>query len=219
MKVAVIGSTASEIISSCNVTISSLAKRGHKVYAIIAPLESSKSPSSLTSSSEEQNLLAEIGVERTFLIETFDYSAVTQANADAVNVYIKDINPSLVIMPSWKSPSYLRRILAKVSLIACRGIGTVLMYEHDTNDTKKTDFVPSIIFEVSVEPTSIERQDNNFGKTTTTGIVQSEEDIKKRAFTNNSMLEDKHSKTIRPEVIKEKFESHRTLLLEEGGLF
>ena len=77
----------------------------------------------------------------------------------------------------------------------------------------------TLIFEVSVEPTSIERQDNNFGKTTTTGIVQSEEDIKKRAFTNNSMLEDKHSKTIRPEVIKEKFESHRTLLLEEGGLF
>lgn len=219
MKVAVIGSTASEIISSCNVTISSLAKGGHKVYAIIAPLELSKSPSSLTSSSEQQNLLAEIGVERTFLIETFDYSAVTQANADAVNVYIKDINPSLVIMPSWKSPSYLRRILAKVSLIACRGIGTVLMYEHDTNDTKKTDFVPSIIFEVSVEPTSIERQDNNFAKATTTGIVQSEEDIKKRAFTNNSMLEGKHSKTIRPEVIKEKFESHRTLLLEEGGLF
>lgn len=219
MKVAVIGSTASEIISSCNVTISSLAKGGHKVYAIIAPLELSKSSSSLTSSSEQQNLLAEIGVERTFLIETFDYSAITQANADAVNVYIKDINPSLVIMPSWKSPSYLRRILARVSLIACRGIGTVLMYEHDTNDTKKTDFVPSIIFEVSVEPTSIERQDNNFAKTTTTGIVQSEEDIKKRAFTNNSMLEGKHSKTIRPEVIKEKFESHRTLLLEEGGLF
>lgn len=219
MKVAVIGSTASEIISSCNVTISSLAKGGHKVYAIIAPLELSKSSSSLTSSSEQQNLLAEIGVERTFLIETFDYSAITQANADAVNVYIKDINPSLVIMPSWKSPSYLRRILARVSLIACRGIGTVLMYEHDTNDTNKTDFVPSIIFEVSVEPTSIEHQDNNFAKTTITGIVQSEEDIKKRAFTNNSMLEGKHSKTIRPEVIKEKFESHRTLLLEEGGLF
>ena len=114
MKVAVIGSTASEIISSCNVTISSLAKRGHKVYAIIAPLELSKS-SSLTSSSEQQNLLAEIGVERTFLIETFDYSAITQANADVVNVYIKDINPSLVIMPSWKSPSYLRRILESVA--------------------------------------------------------------------------------------------------------
>src|SRR5919112_4085086 len=110
MKVAVIGSTASEIISLCNVTISSLAKGGHKVYAIIAPLELSKS-SSLTSSSEQQNLLAEIGVKRTFLIETFDYSAITQANADAVNVCIKDINPSLVIMPSWKSPSYLRRIL------------------------------------------------------------------------------------------------------------
>lgn len=218
MKVAVIGSAASEIISSCNVTISSLAKGGHKVYAIIAPSESSES--SLTSSSEittEQKLLAEVGVVQTFHIEKFDYSAITQANADAVNVHIRDVNPSLVIMPSWKSSSHMRRILARVSLIACRGIGTVLMYEHDTN---KTDFVPSVIFEVSVEPASIERQDNIAKTTTTTGIVQSEEDINKRDLTDNFMQENKHSKTaLKPEVIKEKFESHRTLLLEEDGLF
>lgn len=216
MKVAVIGSAASEIISSCNVTIASLAKGGHKVYAIIAPSESS-----LTSSSEittEQKLLAESGVVQTFLIKTFDYSAITQANADAINVHIRDINPSLVIMPSWKSSSHMRRILARVSLIACRGIGSVLMYEHDTN---KTDFVPSVVFEVSVEPAFIERQDN-IAKTTavTTGIVQSEEDINKRDLPDNSVQENKHSKTtIKPEGIKEKFESHRTLLLEEDGLF
>lgn len=179
MKVAVIGCTASEIVSSCHVTISSLAKEGHKIYAIIAPpLESSES-SSLYSSSEiatDQNSLAEIGIAQTFLIQTFDYSAITQANADAVNVYIKEIKPSLVIIPSWKSPNYRRRILARVSLIACRGIGTILMYELDTNNK---DFVPTVIFEVSL----------------------------------------KRSKTINSEVIKEKFESHRTLLLEEDGLF
>jgi hypothetical protein len=40
-----------------------------------------------------------------------------------------------------------------------------------------------------------------------------------KAFTNNSMLENKDSKTICCEVLEEKFESHRTLLLEEDGLF
>jgi hypothetical protein len=177
MKVALVGCTASEIISSCQVTVSSLAKEGHKIYAIIAPLESSES--SLSSSSEittDQKLLAEIGIAQTFHIRTFDYSAITQANADAVNLHIKDIKPSLVIMPSWKSPNYRRKILARVSLIACRGIGTILMYELDTNNT---DFVPSVIFEVS----------------------------------------SKSSKTTGSEVIEEKFESHRTLLLEEDGLF
>jgi hypothetical protein len=179
MKAAVVGCTASEIISSCQVTISSLAKEGHKIYAIIAPLQSSES-SSVSSTSEittEQKLLAEIGVAETFYIQTFDYSAITQANADAVNAYIKDIKPSLVIMPSWKSHNRERNILARVSLIACRGIGTILMYEPDT--ASNTDFVPSVIFKTSL----------------------------------------KDSKTTGSEAVKEKFESHRTLLLEEDGLF
>ncbi len=178
MKAAVVGCTASEIISSCQITISSLAKEGHKIYAIIAPLQSSESSVSPTSEiTTDQNLLTEIGVAQTFSIPTFDYSAITQTNADAVNVHIKDIRPSLVIMPSWKSPDHKRKILARVSLIACRGIGTILMYELDT--ANNTDFVPSVIFEISL----------------------------------------KGSKTTDSEVIKEKFESHRTLLLEEDGLF
>src|SRR5215210_7163529 len=116
MKVAVIGCTASEILSSCHGTISSLAKEGHKIYAIIASFESSGSSSSEIAT--DQKLLAEIGIAQTFLIQTFDYSAITQANADAVNVHIKDIKPSLVIVPSWKSLNYMRKILSRVSLIA-----------------------------------------------------------------------------------------------------
>jgi hypothetical protein len=114
----------------------------------------------------------------------------------------------------------MRRILSRVSLIACRGIGTILMYELDT--TNNTNFFPSIIFEVSVEPASTQREKNNIIENTATGIVQDARDIKKNALTNNnnSMLENKLFKTnISPEVIKEKFESHRTLLLEEDGLF
>lgn len=217
MKVAVIGCTASEIISSCTVTISSLAKEGHKIYTIIAPFESSGSSSSEIAT--DQKLLAEIGITQTFLLQTFDYSAITQANADAVNIHIKDIKPSLVIIPSWKSLNYMRRILSRVSLIACRGIGTILMYELDI--TNNTNFFPSIIFEVSVDPASTQREKNNIIENTTTGIVQDARDIKKNALTNNnSMLENKLFKTnISSEVIKEKFESHRTLLLEEDGLF
>lgn len=198
--------------------LSSLAKQGHKIYAIIAPFESSEASLSLSSeNATDQKLLAEIGIAQTFLLQTFDYSAITQANADAVNVHIKDIKPSLVIMPSWKSPNYMRRILSRVSLIACRGIGTILMYELDT--ANNTNFFPSIIFEVSAEPTSMQRE-NNIIENTTTGIVQDARDTKKKALTNNSMLENKLSKTnISSEVITEKFESHRTLLLEEDGLF
>jgi hypothetical protein len=213
MKVAVIGCTPSEIICACNITISRLAKEGHRVYAIIASFDTSEL--SLSEIAKDQKLLAEIGITQTFLVDTFDYSAITQTDADAVNLHIKHVKPSLVIMPSWKSPNLMRRILARVSLIACRGIGTILMYELDTNNI---DFIPNIIFEASVKPASIQRT-NNIVETNTPGIVQDGMEINKKAFTNNSILENKGSKTISCEVLEEKFESHRTLLLEEDGLF
>jgi LmbE family N-acetylglucosaminyl deacetylase len=221
MKVAVIGCDPSDIVSACRLTISRLAKEGHKIYAILAPLNTSSELSSSSLSFSEivkgQKLLAEIGITQTFLIETFDYSAITQKNADAVNSHIKHVQPSLVIMPSWKSPNYERRVLARASLIACRGIGTILMYELDTNNT---GFVPNMIFQVSAEhaAASIQRT-NNIIETTITTTGQDIMDIKKKTFTNISTLEKAGSKTINHEVQEEKFESHRTLLLEEDGLF
>src|SRR5687767_8066050 len=137
MKIAVIGCVASEIISVCHITITSLAKEGHKIYAIIAPSDASEIAS--------VPRLAAIGITQTFLVDGFDYSAITQINADAVNSHIENVKPSLVLMPSWKSPNHMRKILARTSLIACRGIGTILMYELDANNTS---FNPNMTFEV-----------------------------------------------------------------------
>ncbi|MFL6309127.1 MAG: hypothetical protein ACJ70T_03910 [Nitrososphaera sp.] len=178
MEVAIIGCSASDILASCHVTISSLTRSGHKVNAIITESDSLISPqsSSPSDNASNQKLLTEAGIVRTFFIDTFDYSAITQANADAVNTYIKEVKPSLVIMPWWKSSDNMRRILSRVSLIACRGIGTILMYELGTENR---DFVPTVIFEGSP----------------------------------------KGSNRIETETVEEKFESHRTLLLEEHGLF
>jgi hypothetical protein len=218
MKVAVIGCAPSEIICACHLTISRLAKEGHSVYAIIAPSKASESSSS---SSESQILprLAAIGITQAYLLQKFDYSAITQVNADAVNSYIKDIEPSLVIMPSWKSPNNMRRILARTSLIACRGIGTILMYELDA---KNTSFNPHIIFEVSSESAAAPVQGmNHFAESSTEQQLK----IAIDSFTNNSMLENKAFKTTTTSSsssyggLEEKFESHRTLLLEDQGLF
>ncbi len=178
MEVVIIGCSASDILASCHVTISSLTRSGHKAYAIVIESDSSLSPQSASRSDSASNhkSLSELGIVRTFFIQSFDHSAVTQANADAVYVYIKEIRPSLVIIPWWKSSNNMRRILSKVSLIACRGIGTVLMYEPGSENT---DFFPTVIFESS-------------------------------PMGSNSAKTDE---------IEEKFESHRTLLLEQHGLF
>lgn len=215
MNVALIGCTPSEIISACQLTISRLVKEGHKIYAII-PSSSNAAESSPSSSAFSETLmvpkLAAIGITGTFLIDKFDYSAITQINADAVNSYIKDVKPSMVIMPSWKSPNNMRRILARTSLIACRGIGTILMYELDAQNT---NFYPTVTFEMSREPAFVQGTNNNLVEKN--GTEQNE--IIVNAFTKDSLLQSKASQTNHYKRLEEKFESHRTLLLEEQGLF
>ena len=215
MNVALIGCTPSEIISACQLTISRLVKEGHKIYAII-PSSSNAAESSPSSSAFSETLmvpkLAAIGIAGTFFIEKFDYSAITQINADAVNSYIKDVKPSLVIMPSWKSPNNMRRILARTSLIACRGIGTILMYELDAQNT---NFYPTVTFEMSREPAFVQGTNNNLVEKN--GTEQNE--IIVNAFTKDSLRQSKASQTNHYKRLEEKFESHRTLLLEEQGLF
>jgi hypothetical protein len=212
MKVVVIGCAPSEIISACRITITSLAKEGHMIYSIIAPSNESERSSFLPEIANVPQLAA-IGITQTFLIDRFDYSAITQINADTVNSYIEDIKPSLVIVPSWKSPNHIRKILARTSLIACRGIGTILMYELDANNTS---FNPNITFKVQVERSLIRQRTNNATETTTT---DQHEINNIKTFIDSSMLEDKRSKTSSYERLEEKFESHRTLLLEEEELF
>jgi hypothetical protein len=214
MKVVVIGCAPSQIISACRITITSLAKEGYMIYSIIAPSDESERSSFLPEIANVPQLAA-IGITQTFLIDRFDYSAITQINADTVNSYIENIKPSLVIMPSWKSPNHIRKILGRTSLIACRGIGTILMYELDANNTS---FNPNITFEVAVEQSLIQRRTNNSTETTTTTDQHEINNIK--SLTNSSTLEDKRYKTSDSfELLEEKFESHRTLLLEEEGLF
>jgi hypothetical protein len=226
--VAVIGCTPSDILYACQNTIISLVTGGHKVYALVASsaeVESSPSSSSLLSVEvADESQLTAIGITQTFQIDTFDYSAITQANADAVNSIIKRVKPTLVIIPSWKSPDNKRMILSRTSLIACRGIGTILMYELDPNNTS---FNPNIIFEVSMNQSLIQQQsaknssdDDNYAREISRqGTSQGETDNTK-PFENKDISHHKGSETnIRYDHIQERFESHRTLLLEEEGLF
>lgn len=224
--VAVIGCAPSDILSACQNTITSLAVGGHTVYAVIARSEESESASSSSPSPEIADIsqLAAIGITHTFPIDRFDYSAITQANADAVNLIIKTVKPTLVIIPSWKSPNDKRKILARTSLIACRGIGTILMYELDPNNTS---FNPTIEFDASVNPSLIKQQstknnsdNNNYAKEISRPSINQGEIDNTKSFENKDVSRHKDLKTsIRYELIQERFESHRTLLLEEGGLF
>jgi LmbE family N-acetylglucosaminyl deacetylase len=223
--VAVIGCTPSDILSACQNTIKSLVIGGRKVYALVTSSAQFESSSLLSVEVAEISQLTAIGIKQTFQINTFDYSAITQASADAVNSIIKEVKPTLVIIPSWKSPDHNRKILARTSLIACRGIGTILMYELDPNNSS---FDPTITFDASVNPSLIHQQstknnnsdNNNYAKEISRPSTNQGEIDNTKPFENKDTSRHKDLKTnIRYDRIQERFESHRTLLLEEGGLF
>jgi hypothetical protein len=84
-------------------------------------------------------------------VDGFDYCAITQSNADKINAWIKKLGPKLVFIPHWKSTNPDELILGRTSLIACRGIGNILMYEPQDNN----NFVPSVLFPKSANRTDL----------------------------------------------------------------
>lgn len=155
MKIATIGAMPSDLEFGCFATLSKYIRQGHDISIIIAK-DSSKS--SLAEWDEMslrkfKILSRNIGITGLYVTDRFDYSAVTQDNADVLNSLIKMINPSLIIMPFWKATHNKRRVLAKTSLIACRGFGNIFMYELEENK----DFNPTIYFQVSVQDAYVKK--------------------------------------------------------------
>ena len=148
MKIAAICAMPSDLEFGCFATLSKYIREGHDISLIIAN-DSTESSSAadwdemtIGKIRESSNI---IGITELYFAERFDYSAITQENANVLNSFIKTINPSLIIMPFWKAIHNKRRVLAKTSLIACRGFGNILMYELEENK----DFTPTIYFQVS----------------------------------------------------------------------
>jgi hypothetical protein len=134
MRVAAIARSLSELKSACSTALSKLASDGHEVHVIIV--------SNGTAAQKEITGVDNIDYSRIHFVQGFDYSAITQANANKINAFIKTINPTVVLMPHWKSTSPELMILARTSLVACRGIGSILMYEPNDN----SNFMPTILF-------------------------------------------------------------------------
>lgn len=78
-----------------------------------------------------------------YTIKNFDYKGVTQANVNALRSVIDELKPSLAIIPSFKVFKGGLGILAKSALLACRPIGSIIMYGPTTGYKKK--FKPSVL--------------------------------------------------------------------------
>jgi hypothetical protein len=132
-------------------TICRFIESGHKAYIMIVEQE----PYTSTETRQAiQRQCKSLGIHETYFADSFDYSSITQHNADLINSFIKASDPSIIIMPFWKSLNHTRKILGKTSLIASRQSGTILMYEIDDN----TDYIPTVFVPVSPAIASTKRQ-------------------------------------------------------------
>jgi hypothetical protein len=150
MKIVAIASLPLDLELACFGTLSRCIKNGHEVHILVAK---SKRDSSIWTKMKMETLRKVsrlIGVSQVYFTDRFDYSSVTQDNAKVITSFLTTIDPSLVIMPFWKACNQKRKILAKTSVVACRGIGSLLMYELERN----TNFVPTVYFEISPDDIS-----------------------------------------------------------------
>lgn len=172
MKVLAIGSDVASLTSYCGATLEKLSREGHQVSIAIAcssnqlpPVaELNKGVHPNTAKSEPSAALANLSnkendgvgsllqkrwtAELSYVLD-FDYSAVTQRNGDLLTERITKIKPDLVIIPYWKAADDAARILSRSALIACRGIGSILMYNGNRKSDASDQFAPNVTFPVA----------------------------------------------------------------------
>ena len=141
MKVVAIATMPFDLEVACFGTLSRFINQGHEVFLIIAKISTEWNETEMNELKKHANM---IGVSKVYSTDEFDYSSVTQYNVDIINLIIKDIVPGIVFIPFWKSSNIKRQIVSKTSLIACRGIGSILMYELEDNKL----FQPSVYFTI-----------------------------------------------------------------------
>lgn len=183
-------------------TLSKYMKCGYQVHIIIVAGDN-KDWTKLTLDKLKESC-EKTRISDVHFADGFDYAAVTQENVSILGSIIKKIKPSIVIMPFWKAFNEKRKILARSSLVACRGIGNILMYEIDKN----THFLPSVYITISDEiPLKI------------SCLQQYSSGDNYRSMLRKINAQNRfYTKKVGINIPTEVFESHRMLLVDHGGL-
>ena len=136
MNIVAICSTLSDFEISCYNTIQKFRNSDNSINLII--LKDKKSNVKRFSKTDE--FYNKLGISNIYAVENFNYSKVTQENVNLINLIIEKIKPSLVIIPFISTSDKIKKVLAKSSLLACRKVSSILMYET----TKNKKFVPNV---------------------------------------------------------------------------
>lgn len=197
MKIIAIGHRLADLKIACFNTLSKYANNNNEVSLII--VENTKNW-------KEKNAVNYIesfkknGISKIYFVETFDFSKVTQDNVKVLRLIIEKIAPSLAIMPFNRALDKKNKVLAESSMLACRGIGSILMYETNKN----RNFVPCV-YCVIKEKTS-KKISVTVGKKNTDEKVERKTRLLQKSYARRAGM---------PEPV-EAFESHRLISLNNN---
>jgi hypothetical protein len=227
MKILAIGPDAASLESSCGVTLEKFAREGNQVSIITirdpipskSPREGDQVSANKATSRNDETLRRGIssvqsrksfekrGIHILSLVSDFDCSTITQRNGDLLSEQVSKVGPDMVIVPSLKSNDETARVLSRSALIACRGIGSILMY-GDRVERDSNQFSPHVTFQF----TSMLAEHTAARKRT------AEQSSVPERTTSSSTVEGSR-KDVHPATVdapdSESFESHRLLLLQD----
>lgn len=143
-KIVVISFPEDFLICCSGTIIRQLENRNEVILLIIKKQKASRSVSIIN---EIKKNIKSIKIE---ILQKLDLSAITQDNVSQIQNFINKYNPDLVIIPFNKSKDVERRILSDSSILACKRISNILMYDAQENPL----FMPSIFYNIT----------NNIGK-------------------------------------------------------
>jgi hypothetical protein len=200
MKILAIGLSAIEIDAGCYGMMRKLTERGHQAYAIICGYNIGTLSHDTGTRTKSYGISS---ISETYFVEAFETSIVTQKNVKLLESIIRTINPSLIIIPYLRSTDRKRKVLSESSIIACRGVGNIIMYELDKKNKK---FTPNIFCS---KPEQLTTNASPFGQYNTISQVTANN-------TDNSKINDHLGQE---HLSSEEFESYRVVLLDGNEVF
>ncbi len=144
MKIVAIGYSPFDVENGCSGTLSKFIDRGYEVYLIITAKTSMMTKKKMTAN----HLRKKIGASEIYFAGGFDHSVVTQKNVNILRKFIEPLNPVIAVIPSPLTAVESGKVLGRSSLLACRGIGNILMYYNSIN-LKLSPSIYSIVDENS----------------------------------------------------------------------
>ena len=186
---------------SCFGTLSKYIKEGHEVCLIIAKSKETWSKETINAIMKSSRI---IGVSKIYFVSELNSSLVTQDNVKKLRSHIETLDPTIVIFPSIRTGDGIRKIFAKSCLLACRGIGNIMMYDSQKNANFRPTIFSIINGELEVKKSCLD----TYGKKVGTN---------KTSKKNMMLLLKRYRIEAGIKNFVEAFETNRILLLSNAG--